>query len=195
MTTKTRPATPPPSLLDDDQYRRATAQLADLKTRAATLERRREELALGLTAQAKGAALAARARHLLDDAAVPAARVPALRENLAGVLDEQAITAEAIRLQQAVVDRELARASAGICERLQPQHRAIVRRIAASISELRAALGEELDFRNALIETGISFTAKLRPMPLANLVGSDPRDENNVFALWMADARSNGLLD
>jgi hypothetical protein len=179
------------SLLADADYRRQAEKLGDLRARHEALDRRRGELLVGLNRVVEHDRLTERAQALLTDDVTPRPDDAALRRALGDVEDEIRVLTRAVELQQRVVDSERARVSAAICARLRPQHRAIVRRIAAAVTELSEALTAEQDLRLALRDAEVVFAAELRPMPLpAAGVLTDP---NSALSRWMADAREHRL--
>jgi hypothetical protein len=200
LLTKGTPATPVSIRLEDDEaYARAGAKLQELHGRRAGLEQRRTDLVTGLNRGADRDMLTRRAERLLVDDVVPLpseVERGAMRRDLDTVNDELTVVRRAIELQQGVLEVEKRRVSATICERLRPQHRAIVRRIAGNLTELVDALAAEKTFREQLNDAGVSYGNDLRPMPMPGLgLFNDPRDPDSTAARWIAEAREFGLLD
>jgi hypothetical protein len=104
------------------------------------------------------------------------------------------IKRHAMQLQGAIVERERGRWSAIACNELKNHHRQQVRRIAAALEELSAALADHSELLAGLREHDVNFTAVLRPMtfPRDSMLLND---ETSNAAVWMRDAQSNGLLD
>lgn len=183
------------SLMDDDDYRRAGERLQELHQQRDDLERRRQQALSGLHEAGPSVELAARAERLLADGVLPLptdAEIARLRGDLVTLTDQLAVVRQAIELQRGVVQRERVRVSAAICQRLRPQHRAIVLRIATALEDLGAALEAERTFREALNDADVIYGHELRPMPIPALgLLSEP---HSALSRWLAEAREAGLL-
>jgi hypothetical protein len=175
----------------DALYARAADKLAELQARAADLERRRSQSVEGNSRSQ--AALTARAESFLQDDVIPVSRdsEEASRRGLDAIADELAVVRRALDLQRDLVERERARVSRAVCERLRPRHREIVGAIAGALRQLSAALEDERDLRDRLITNDIDFAATLRPMPFISGTLADPDSHASV---WVRDARDAGLL-
>lgn len=200
MTVLTRKRNADPIRLEDDPgYARAAGKLADLKARAGLLERRRGQLVEGLNREVTYDLLTKRAEALLTDDVVPLpieVERAALRRDLGAIEDELGVVRRAVELQQSVVEEEHRRGSQVICDRLRPEHRAIIQRIAAALTELVAGLAAERDFRERLNDAGVLYGHDLRPMPLPGLgLFNDPNDPDSAAARWIREAREYGFTD
>jgi hypothetical protein len=189
-TTTLRPSTKL-SLLDDGQYRQESDKLDALRARVAGLEQRRSALLTGLVHADDS--VAGRARALLDGHET----TDRLRTDLAAVTDDLAVLRHAITLQESALERARRHVSREICDRLRPEHRAIVKRIAGALHSLSDALIAESAFRERLLAAGVEFTSDLRPMPFPPGRPMECRldDPESLASVWFRDAREYHLLD
>ena len=115
-----------------------------------------------------------------------------LRRNLGAGYDRLRIIRRAAELQRKKLDQEEDRASREICERIEPEYREIIARLAKTMIALGKAKMADLAFFDALGSGGVK-TGSLRRMNLRAL--GDPNDRNSSFAQWFMEAIAFGLID
>ena len=104
----------------------------------------------------------------------------------------RAVVARAAELQRKKLDQEEDRASREICERVEPEYREIIARLARIMIDLGKAKMADLAFFDALRDGGVKY-GSLRRMNLLAL--GDPNDRNSSFAQWFMEAIAFGLVD
>jgi hypothetical protein len=109
------------------------------------------------------------------------------REQLAALRHKAAVLEKAIELQRQVVARERARVSRLIAEQRLPEYKAIVKRGAKALADVRQFILDERDFRESLINADVSFTSVIRPMPFTSLTEDD-------CDRWTAEAKAYELI-
>lgn len=181
------------SLQDDPKYVAAARKLEELKGHAEQLDRQREDLLNGLATEQYRDELTGRAEKLLAAGDLDDSQEIAherMRTDLTRIYDELRVVRRAVDLQAQVVGAERMRVSKVITDRVRPEHRRIVKRLAAALEALSDAVAEERQFRERLHDADVSL-GDLRPMPF-NPARLD--EEYSPASLWMKDARDNGLV-
>jgi hypothetical protein len=178
-------------LRDDAAYAAALDKLTSLKSRLASLERRKNDL-LGALSYTRRDDVTIRAEELLanpNGPGVGASEEAARTENrteLERAYDEMRILNRAIEMQSPLVEAERWRVSRGVAERRRPAHVAIVRRIIAAIEELDAVLVEEQQLLDEF-EGGDVSLVTIRPA-VSSLIGR-LEDPNSRLSLWARELR------
>jgi len=88
-----------------------------------------------------------------DDSEVT--RMPDLQDDLAKLRDEAEVTAEAIRIQEGICQKQKNKASSTIADEMRPAHVKATRRIAAALNELMEANAEERAIRDDIETAGM----------------------------------------
>ena len=115
-----------------------------------------------------------------------------LRRNLGAGYDRLRVLRRAAELQRKKLDEEEDRASREICERVEPEYREIIARLAKTMVALGKAKMADIAFFDALRSGGVK-TGSLRRMNIRAL--GDPTDRNSSFAMWFMEAIAFGLVD
>lgn len=190
---------PSTRVTDDPRYAAALVKLGEVQGHLTRLDRRKEELYNTVTPARDD--LASRAEALLDGRSLDESMrlaTEGARADVEAIDREQRVVREAVRLATERVNAERMRASREIVERLRPEHRRLVQAIAKRLEALSAALDEEEQFREALVN-GDVLLGDLRPMPLPAARLAEPLDGDSPHAYtaasrWLRDARACGLL-
>ena len=104
---------------------------------------------------------------------------------------QRLVLTRSIEMAKRRVQEETATASRIVCERLVPEHRAIVSGVAKALIGLGRALEDERKFCENLNDSGVIFIGYLRPMPVLGM----GTDSNSRPAAWFKDAIENKLID
>jgi hypothetical protein len=105
-----------------------------------------------------------------------------------------AASAEAGDQQTAyVVATAAGRASSSICEVLRPEYQDVIDNLATALLAAADASERERQFRERLIDGGITFISDLRPMPFRQ-VGEAAVSPQGMLALWYKDAVEHDLI-
>lgn len=173
-----------PRLSEDVGYQAAERKLQELHGKAAETEARKSDA--HTRSQQVRSDLDRQAQSLLDtgDFGTHESREAAkLYERCAR---ELSIIHRAIDLQKQAVGQEHARASAEACVRVRPLHYVKVRRIAAAMRELEAAMVDEQTLFSYMYSNEGGFNlAGLRDMSLRGALG-----EYGFIAAWLGDAEA-----
>ena len=108
------------------------------------------------------------------------------------LVTRRAVVARAIELQTKVLKKEEPRASREICERIDPEYRAIVAGLAKSMIALGKAMMADITFFDALSGGGVMHGSLTR-MNVTAL--GDPRERNSRLAMWLQEAITFGVID
>ena len=115
-----------------------------------------------------------------------------LQRDLGKDYDRLGIIRRAAELQRKKFAEEEDRASREICERIEPEYRKNIARLARIMIHLGKAKMADVAFFDAL-ESGRVKTGSLRRMNIRAL--GDPMDRNSSFAMWFQEAIAFGLVD
>ena len=85
------------------------------------------------------------------------------------------------------------RASAGICEALRPEYEDVVNNLASALLPAADTSELEREFRQRLVDGGVTFTAHLRPMPFRPL--ADVTSPQGMLCAWFKDAVEQGVIE
>jgi hypothetical protein len=172
-----------------EEYRDALALKTRLLTERNALETRFNEINDGLGRPRK-LKIEDEARELMGEGNLD--RPPAeakLRADLDEVYHRLVVAREAITLQDRKIGGLTAKYSKRICEEIRPQRITQMARLYAATKELAAALQEEFEFADQLVENGISFTGFL-PRPRILLLGR-MSEENSTIRVYVRDMESD----
>ena len=115
-----------------------------------------------------------------------------LQRDLGKDYDRLGIIRRAAELQRKKFAEEEDRASREICERLEPEYRAIVADMAKKMIALGKVKMADIAFFDALRSGGVKH-GSLRRMNIRVL--GEPMDRNSSFAQWFMEAIAFGLID
>ena len=115
-----------------------------------------------------------------------------LRKDLGAGWDRLRVLHRAAELQKKALKGEEARASREICERIEPEYRAIVAGLAKSMITLGKAMMADITFFETLRDGDVMHSS-LRWMNVAAL--GDPRDRHGRLAMWLQEAIAFGLIN
>lgn len=183
------------SIRSDAAYQAVWHQLQSLNGEVTRLEAECSALQSGLVAIASKpgkSVLDERAERLLAGADPDLTGTEKLRGDLAATRDRLQVTKHAREFIRRRLGEEAARASAEIVERVKPEHRAIVARMAKALIELGKIAIEEREFRDVL-QLGDVMAGSLRAMPIPAL--GDPRNRESRAAAWLREAIEHGLIE
>ena len=111
-----------------------------------------------------------------------------------GALQQRRMTlGRAVALVKRRVKGEEVNASRIVCQKLVPEHRAIVGGVAKALVQVGRALEVERAFRENLNDSGVRFSGYLRPMPVPGL--GLVTDSSGRLAAWFKDGYESGLID
>ncbi len=115
-----------------------------------------------------------------------------LRSDLGAGWDRLRVLHRAAELQKKKLNEEEARASCEICQRIEPEYRAMVAGLAKAMIALGKKMMDDINFFGTLKSGGVMHGSLAR-MNVAAL--GDPRDRNGRLAMWLQEAIVFGLID
>lgn len=133
------------------------------------------------------------AQRLVDGKKAAPFDFEALTSRRDALVRRRATLTKAVALVRRRVNGEETAASRIVCEKLAPEHRAIVGAVAKSLIQLGRALEVERAFRENLNDSGVKFSGYLRPMPVPGL--GLVTDNSGRLAAWFKDAIEHELID
>jgi hypothetical protein len=112
-------------------------------------------------------------------------------KSLAQARHEREVLTRAVELQRRVVSEEAGKASREVCAQVKPEHRALVKKMAAALATLGEAVIAERAFRDSLNAAGVSHS-ELRALGFYR--AGDPLDPHGFFCQWFREAFVAGLV-
>jgi hypothetical protein len=172
-----------------EEYRDALALKTRLLTERTALETQFNSINANLISP-RNLRIEDEVRELLGDGRID--RPPAetkLRVDLDDVRHQLVVVREALTLQDRKIDEITATCSKRICEEIRPKRIVQMGRLYAATEELAAALQEEFEFADQLVENGINFAGFL-PRPRIIRLGRMGQ-ENSTISSYVRDIETD----
>lgn len=131
------------------------------------------------------------AAQMLSGYTAPVTSKAAVLKTLEDLYHRRAVVREAVDMQKRIVEGLAAEVGKAISAELAPEYREAVRAMIAKAIQLAELAEAESDFRDALYQNGVQFTAHIRPMPIN---GFHIRDPNSWLSRYLLEAEVHGFI-
>jgi len=181
----------PHALTDVPEYAAAKNKLAELHQRKTDLEQKAGNLhdALRGDSQGANAIITAKAKALIAGRTDEVDRLAQLRGDWEQTQEDLAVIAEAIRLQEGVLEALRVPSNRLVVEAVLPEHKRLAGRIAAALKELKTALSDEQRFRDDLESGGIVGLRNVAFTP-----AGDASDYDSPIEQWFKEMGQLGYV-